>query len=328
MNHAFVIETDQLTRRYGDIAAVDHLDLRVRRGEVYGFLGPNGAGKTTTLRMLLGLIKPTSGAAVVLGEAPGTAESLAKTGAMIETPAFYPHLSGRNNLRMLAKYAGAPESRIDLVLDQVDLTSRADDAFRAYSLGMKQRLGVAAALLKDPALLILDEPTNGLDPAGMAEMRMLIRQLGHGDRTVLLSSHLMTEVEQICDRVGVIAGGRLVAEGTVADLRGEDALLVRANPLEDSRRVVAGMAGVRTVEVTEGVLRILMEPDAVLDAAYVNHRLIAEGIAVSELRMHQASLESVFLTLTASDQSLQSDKDQSRYRVNGPSQAGREALNV
>jgi ABC-2 type transport system ATP-binding protein len=326
MNNDFVIETDQLTRRYGEIAAVDHLDLRVRRGEVYGFLGPNGAGKTTTLRMLLGLIKPTSGAAVVLGEAPGTAESLAKTGAMIETPAFYPHLSGRNNLWMLAKYAGSPESRIDLVLDKVELTSRADDAFRTYSLGMKQRLGVAAALLKDPALLILDEPTNGLDPAGMAEMRMLIRQLGHGDRTVLLSSHLMNEVEQICDRVGVIAAGRLVAEGTVDELRGEDALLVRADPLEDARRIVAELVGVRSVKVTGGALRILSEPGAVPDAAYVNHRLIAAGIAVSELRMDQASLESVFLAMTASDKPVQSDDSGSLVHANRQSAAAREAL--
>ncbi len=242
-----VIETDALTRRYGDITAVDHLDLRIRRGEVYGFLGPNGAGKTTTLRMLLGLITPTSGRATVLGEAPGSAGSLLRTGAMIETPAFYPHLSGRNNLRVLAKYTGAPEARIDAVLDQVELLARADDAFSNYSLGMKQRLGVAAALLKDPELLILDEPTNGLDPAGMAEMRDLIRELGHGERTVLLSSHLMTEVEQVADRVGIIAKGRLVAEGTIDQLRGEDALLIQADPLDDARCIVAGMAGVRQV---------------------------------------------------------------------------------
>lgn len=327
MNNDFVIETDQLTRRYGDIAAVDHLHLRVRRGEVYGFLGPNGAGKTTTLRMLLGLIKPSSGGAVVLGEAPGTAESLVKTGAMIETPAFYPHLSGRNNLRMLAKYAGAPEGRIDLVLDQVDLTSRADDAFRAYSLGMKQRLGVAAALLKDPALLILDEPTNGLDPAGMAEMRSLIRQLGHGERTVLLSSHLMNEVEQICDRVGVIAGGRLVAEGTVDELRGEDALLVRADPVEDARRIVVDLLGVRSVDVTGGVLRVLSEPGTAPDAACVNHRLTSAGIAVRELRMDQASLESVFLSLTAPDQATQHTNGGTMVHVNGQAQPKRGALN-
>jgi ABC-type multidrug transport system ATPase subunit len=175
-DESYVIETRGLTKRYGDrVTAVDNLDLRVRRGEVYGFLGPNGSGKTTTLRMLVGLARPTSGHASVLGAPPGSSEVLARTGVMIETPAFYPHLSGRDNLRVLAGYAGVPDTRIDAALEEVDLTERATDRFGAYSLGMKQRLGVAAALLKDPELLILDEPTNGLDPAGMAEMRTLIR---------------------------------------------------------------------------------------------------------------------------------------------------------
>ena len=174
-----VIETRALTKRYGDsIVAVDDLDLGVRRGEVYGFLGPNGAGKTTTLRMLLGLVRPTSGEAVVLGAAPGEPDGLARIGAMVEAPAFYPYLSGRDNLRVLAGHAGVREDRVEAVLDEVGLTDRASDRSRTYSLGMKQRLGVAAALLKDPELLILDEPTNGLDPAGMADMRDLIRSLG------------------------------------------------------------------------------------------------------------------------------------------------------
>lgn len=301
-NGTHVIETERLTRRYDDIIAVDHLDLRVRRGEVYGFLGPNGAGKTTTLRMLLGLITPTSGAVSVLGAAPGSAESLIRTGAMVETPAFYPHLSGRDNLRVLVRYTGVPERRIDAVLDQVDLLDRAGDAYSDYSLGMKQRLGVAAALLKDPALLILDEPTNGLDPAGMAEMRDLIRQLGHGDRTVLLSSHLMHEVEQVCDRVGIIARGRLVAEGTVDELRGDDALVVRADPLTDARTVAGGMTGVRQAEIRSDTLRVSTETGATLDPACVNSRLVSAGIAVSELRLERASLESVFLELTGSGQ--------------------------
>ncbi|HEX5617550.1 MAG TPA: ATP-binding cassette domain-containing protein, partial [Solirubrobacteraceae bacterium] len=210
-----VIETSALTKRYGETVAVDRLDLRVRRGEVYGFLGPNGAGKSTTLRMLLGLVRPTSGAVTVLGGRPGTPAALSRVGAMIEGPAFYPFLSGRDNLRVLARYAGAPESRIGAVLAEVDLEDRAGDRVAAYSMGMKQRLGIAAALLKDPELLLLDEPTNGLDPAGMAEMRDFIRSLGAGGRTVLLSSHLMGEVELVCDRVGVIRAGSLVAEGTV-----------------------------------------------------------------------------------------------------------------
>jgi ABC-2 type transport system ATP-binding protein len=239
--------------------------------------------------------------ATVLGDAPGSAGSLLRTGAMVETPAFYPHISGRDNLRVLARYTGAPVPRINAVLDQVDLLSRADDAFSDYSLGMKQRLGVAAALLKDPELLILDEPTNGFDPAGMAEMRDLIRELGHGERTVLLSSHLMTEVEQVADRVGIIARGRLVAEGTVDELRGDDALLIQADPLDDARRLVAGMAGVRRVEISAGALRVVTEEDTPLDPAYINTRLVSQGIAVRELRHDRASLESVFLKLTSDD---------------------------
>jgi ABC-2 type transport system ATP-binding protein len=168
---ALAIETRGLTKRYGSIAAVDALDLGVRRGEVYGFLGPNGAGKTTTLRMLLGLIEQTSGSISLMGSKPGSPETLVNIGSMIETPAFYPFLSGHDNLKMLAAYTGAERRRIDEVLDQVDLAARARDSFASYSLGMKQRLGVAAALLKDPPLLLLDEPTNGLDPAGMADMR-------------------------------------------------------------------------------------------------------------------------------------------------------------
>ncbi|HEX2771815.1 MAG TPA: ATP-binding cassette domain-containing protein, partial [Micromonosporaceae bacterium] len=171
----FPVHTEGLTKRYGNLTAVDALDLDVRAGEIYGFLGPNGAGKTTTLRMLLGLVRPTSGSIRVLGEPPGRR---AGVGALIEGPTFYPYLSGRDNLRVLARYSGTDPGRIDVVLDLVDLAGRAGDRYATYSLGMKQRLGMAAALLKDPRLLILDEPTNGLDPAGMADMRAIIRRLG------------------------------------------------------------------------------------------------------------------------------------------------------
>src|ERR671910_2120333 len=229
-----VVRTQGLTKMYGEHAAVDAIGLTVRRGEVYGFLGPNGAGKTTTLRMLLGLVRPTSGTASVLGRLPGDPESLARVGALVESPAFYPYLSGRDNLRVIACYANAPKKRIETALNLVDLADRARDKFATYSLGMKQRLGVAATLLKDPELLILDEPTNGLDPAGMADMRDLIRRLGQGRRTVLLSSHLMTEVEQVSDRVGVISKGELVREGTVDELRGRESVWVRAEPLEQA----------------------------------------------------------------------------------------------
>jgi len=220
---------------------------------------------------------------------------LARTGVMIEAPAFYPHLSGRDNLRLLAGYAGVPEARIDAALAEVDLAGRARDRFGTYSLGMKQRLGVAAALLKDPDLLILDEPTNGLDPAGMAEMRTLIREVGHGRRTVLLSSHLMTEVEQVCDRVGVIRQGTLVAEGTVDELRSADRLRVRAEPLTQAERLVASLPGVERVAVVDGILRVETDPAG---AAAINRALVCAGVAVSELSVERASLEEVFLALT------------------------------
>lgn len=292
----FVIETRGLTKRYGEeVVAVSDLALGVRRGEVYGFLGPNGAGKTTTLRMLLGLVRPSSGRVSVLGEAPGTPDGLARVGAMVETPAFYPYLSGRDNLRVLARHAGVGDSRAEAVLDEVGLTARAGHRVRTYSLGMVQRLGVAAALLKDPELLILDEPTNGLDPAGMAEMRAFIRAQGRAGRTVVLSSHLMGEVEQVCDRVGVIRGGQLVAEGTVDELRGRAGLRVRADPLEEAVRVVSGRPGVGAVTVVGGALDVTVEPAR---AAEINRVLVEAGIAVCELHPQTASLEDVFLELT------------------------------
>ena len=293
---SFALETDDLSKRYGKrIVAVDHLTMRVRRGEVYGFLGPNGAGKTTTLRMLLGLVRPSSGRARVLGAEPGSPKALARTGALIETPTFYPFLSGRDNLRVLARHAGVSERRIAPALEEVDLAGRAGDRFRTYSLGMKQRLGIAGALLKDPELLILDEPTNGMDPAGMAEMRMFIRALGSGHRTVLLSSHLMAEVEQTCDRVGVISRGRLVGEGTVDELRGRECLWLRAEPLEHAERVVRGLRGIGDVARADGGLRIATDPVA---APTIARALVEAGVALNELRPERASLENVFLALT------------------------------
>ena len=294
-----VIETTELTKRYGErVVAVDGLNLRVRRGEVYGFLGPNGAGKTTTLRMLLGLVRPTSGSALVLGATPGSPAGLAGIGALVETPSLYPFLSGRDNLGVLARHAGVPAARVEVVLEEVELTEWAADRVSTYSLGMKQRLGVAAALIKDPQLLILDEPTNGMDPAGMAEMRTFIRVLGRGGRTVLLSSHLMTEVEQICDRVGVIRAGRLVGEGTVHELRGRESLRVRAQPLDAAERLLATLPEVEDVAAVDGGLRVTADPAA---AAAINQALVQAGIAVSELRPEQASLEEVFLELTQSE---------------------------
>ena len=296
MSVELLVETKGLTKRYGSrVTAVDSLDMAIRRGEVYGFLGPNGAGKTTTLRMLLGLIRPTSGTARVLGQAPGSSASLARVGSLVESPAFYPYLSGRDNLRVVARYAGVDSARIAAALDQVELTGRAGDKFKTYSLGMKQRLGVAAALVKDPELLILDEPTNGLDPSGMADMRSLIRRLGQGERTVLLSSHLLGEVQQICDRAGVIASGKLVAEGTVQELRGEIGLLVRAEPIEQARQQIERILGAEHVHRLGGALRLDTDPD---QAAAINRYLIEAGVEVSELRPQERSLEEVFLQLT------------------------------
>ena len=292
-----VVGTDRLTKRYGDRLAVDSVDLTVHRGQVYGFLGPNGAGKTTTLRMLLGLVRPTSGTATVLGEPAGSPAALARTGSMIEGPAFYPYLSGCDNLRVVARLAGVPADRIDPALATVDLADRGGDRFSAYSLGMKQRLGVAAALLKDPELLILDEPTNGLDPGGMAEMRDFIRSLGEGGRTVVLSSHLMGEVEQVADRVGVIRDGALVAEGTVEELRGRAGLKVRAEPLAEAAQLIAALADVDEVTDVDGLLDVTVDTSR---APAINRLLVEAGIAVSELYAHKPSLEHVFLELTTS----------------------------
>ena len=291
-----VIETRALTKRYGETTtAVDDLDLRVRRGEVYGFLGPNGAGKTTTLRMLLGLIRPTSGTATVHGLAPGDPAAVARTGSLVEGPGFYPYLSGRENLRVLARYQGLDDRAVDRVLERVDLTGRGGDAFKAYSLGMKQRLGVAAALLGDPDLLVLDEPTNGLDPAGMADMRALLVDVAAGGQTVLLSSHLLAEVQEICDRVGIISAGRLLVESTVADLRGESGIRLVATPLDRALPVAMSVVGDDAVEVDGDALRL---SGTAAQAPELARALVGAGVDITELTPVERSLEDVFFDLT------------------------------
>jgi len=289
------VETDRLTKRYGDLVAVDQVTLTVRPGEIYGFLGPNGAGKTTTLRMLLGLVRASSGDVRLLGSAPGSPGHLERVGALIEGPGFWPYLSGRDNLKVLARYAKVGAERVGRVLDLVDLTDRAGDRYRTYSLGMKQRLGVAAALLKDPRLLILDEPTNGLDPAGMADMRALIRKLGADGCTVLLSSHLLSEVQQICDRVAVIAKGRIVAESTVAELRGDVRVKVVADPLPLAAETARALLGAEHVTVEDGALALDLEPAR---AGWVNRELVTAGVDVTEIRPLERDLEQVFFELT------------------------------
>src|SRR6202011_4801528 len=228
-----VITTTKLTKRYGPaITAVDSLDLEVHRGEVFGFLGPNGAGKTTTLRMLLGLIRPTSGSATVAEHRPGDPQGLRQIGSLVESPAFYPYLSGRENLKIMADYAGLPYKRVDAALEEVDLADRAKDRFGTYSMGMKQRLAVAAALIKDPELMILDEPTNGLDPQGVVEMRLLIRRLGSGNRPVIPASLVLKGVQKTTAGPALTRKGKLGARGGSHELGGVSATVAGVTPAD------------------------------------------------------------------------------------------------
>lgn len=288
------VTTEKLTKRYGEHLAVDAVSLTVRRGEVYGFLGPNGAGKTTTLRMVLGLVRPTGGSATVLGEPAGSPEANLRVGALVEGPGFFPYLSGRDNLRVLARYRGLRDAAVGDVLERVSLADRAGDRFATYSLGMKQRLGVAAALLGDPELLILDEPTNGLDPAGVNDMRRLLKSVAAAGQTVLLSSHLLSEVQELCDRVGVISRGRLVTESTVGELRGGGRLLVRATPLDRAMAVCMRLTG-DDLSLADDRLLLPVDPAR---AAEINRELVLEGVAVHEIRPSERSLEEVFFDLT------------------------------
>jgi ABC-2 type transport system ATP-binding protein len=307
-----VLETDDLTKRYGDRLAVDSVTMTVRRGEVYGFLGPNGAGKTTTLRMCLGLVHPTSGSAVVLGRPAGDPDAIARVGALIEGPGFYPYLSGRANLQVMARYRGLADRVVDDALERVELADRGGDKFKSYSLGMKQRLGVAAALMGDPELIVLDEPTNGLDPGGMADMRALIVDLAKGGQTILLSSHLLAEVEEICDRVGVISRGRLLEESTVAHLRGGRRLRVVASPLD--RALAVGMRFTENAEVNGDAVVLDVPEERTPD---VVRALVGDGLDVHEALVTERTLEEVFFAMTrdqthdrASDRSLdQNDPD-------------------
>jgi len=304
------IRTKGLTKRYDDVAAVNGLDLTIERGELYGFLGPNGAGKTTTIRMALGLIHATSGSVDVLGE-PVTPRRgpLDRVGALVEEPAFWKHLSGRKNLEYFARAGGRGEDtrrrleRVDPCLETVGLGEAADKRVKAYSQGMRQRLGIALALLGRPELLVLDEPTNGLDPTGMREVRDLLRGLADGGTTVFVSSHLLFEVEAMCDRVGVMAQGRIVAEGAPGTLRGAtDRLRVEVDDASLARRILRELPGVRSIEARDGPalgsagLLDLTLADG-LTAAGVNAALVRGGVGVSVLAAVSDTLEDVFLHL-------------------------------
>lgn len=287
--------------RGGKTVAVDGLDLRVDSGGVYGFLGPNGSGKTTTIRCLLGLAKPTSGTCRILGEDSWTGlhRVIRKVGSIVEAPAVFPNFSGRRNLELLAHIYGIDRKEVDRVLDTVGLGGRDKDLAKTYSLGMKQRLAIAAALLKDPELLILDEPANGLDPAGIREVRDLLRRLGAEGRTVFVSSHLLTEVQQICDHVAILSRGRSVAAGPVTDVlsRGHTAaMLVRVGDEEGAIAALSssGMAAVRH----NGYLRVEVSP---ADGARVAEALARRDLYPSELRPDEVDLETVFMELTGGE---------------------------
>jgi ABC-2 type transport system ATP-binding protein len=295
-----------LTKSFGDRTVVDAVDLVIPRGSVCGFVGPNGAGKTTTIRMLLGLIRPSAGSGTILGGDLSAPQSyLHKVGALIESPAFYPQLSGRNNLRTLARLGGIDTGVIDSVLDRVGLRSRAGDLYRGYSLGMKQRLGIAAALLAGPELLILDEPTNGLDPAGIVEMRDLIRSLADEGMTVFVSSHLLAEIEHICDRLIMISDGKTVFQGQVDELRATrgDELVLRPEAASSLASLVAlvndaGFAA-RVEESTWGMQTVVIDAGA-HQAAAVNRMAMEAGITLVHLSERARSLEEAFFELTGS----------------------------
>jgi ABC-2 type transport system ATP-binding protein len=295
-----VLRTQNLSKSYGSRLAVDNLNLDVRRGEIFGFLGPNGAGKTTTIRMALGLIAPTGGSVEVLGKDIGQhlSEVLPRVGALVETPALYTYMSGRNNLRTMASaLGGIPDSHIDAILDVVGLRERQKDRVRTYSLGMKQRLGVAMALLHNPDLLILDEPANGLDPAGIVEIRDLMRALAAQGKTVFISSHVLTEVQQICTRVAIINNGRLVTESTVEALtqtQGGFAVKVR-EPAEALALVKAQPWGSSARIDASGYL-LTPSPDG--EGRSLNLFLSQAGYAPDLIMYQSESLEDVFLRLT------------------------------
>jgi len=298
------VETKDLTKTFGDRTVVDKVDLAIPAGSVCGFVGPNGAGKTTTIRMLLGLIRPTAGRGSILGGSlTEPASYLRKVGALIEAPAFYPQLSGRDNLKALARLGQLNVGGVGSALARAGLTERAGDKYRSYSLGMKQRLGIAAALLPDPELLILDEPTNGLDPAGIVEMRGLIRSFADDGMTVLVSSHLISEIEQICDYVVMIRAGRLVHQGPVADLRATQQRDVIIAPEHDEDRerlakILEAAGCSTTTQDAEGTVRVASES---VSAADLNRLAASNGITLRQLAEQTRSLERAFFALTGTD---------------------------
>jgi ABC-2 type transport system ATP-binding protein len=304
---SLAVSTAGLTKRFGDRTVVDGVNLAIPKGSVCGFVGPNGAGKTTTIRMLLGLIRPTSGGGSILGGSlTDPASYLHKVGALIESPAFYPQLSGRDNLKTLTRLGQIPASAIEPALERTGMTDRAGDKYRSYSLGMKQRLGIAAALLPSPELLILDEPTNGLDPGGIVEMRGLIRSFADDGITVLVSSHLISEIEQVCDHVVMIRGGRLVHQGPMAKLTGgrrPDIVVApeHAADLEQLARILE-LSGLSVAASRDDGTAVVSASGA--SAADLNRLAARDGITLRQISERTHSLEDVFFELTGTDPSM------------------------
>ena len=297
------VEARGLIKRYGDVTAVDDVDLTVGAGEVYGYLGPNGAGKTTSLRMLLGLIRPDAGSVKLFGRDPlvDGARALDGVAGFVEAPRFYPYLSGRRNLELVAALdGGGAGARIGEALDTVELSARAKDRVGGYSHGMRQRLGIAAALVRGPRLLLLDEPTTGLDPGGMRDMRRLVRRLAGQGITVLLSSHLMGEVEELCDRVAIVRTGRVVYEGSLPDLLASTAGRYALRTTDDMRAaaLAAERPGVTDVRFADGGLTLTAEAEAV---AALSVALGEAGIGIAALVPRTASLEELFFRMTEGD---------------------------
>lgn len=296
-----VLSINGLSKRYGSILAVNDLRLEVPKGSIFGLLGPNGSGKTTTLGMILDVIHPSSGNFEWFGQKPET-RHLKRIGAILESPLFYPYISGERNLKIVAEIKGTPMSRIPEVLERVGLDERAKSRFKTYSLGMKQRLAIAGALLAEPEVLILDEPTNGLDPQGIKDIRDLIRSIASEGVTIVLASHLLDEVEKVCSHVAVLKRGELLFSGEVAGIMGgEHRVMVSAG---DSRKLGEGlrlMEGVEIMEEDAGKYVLRLQED--LSTAELNRLLFEKGIVLSHLSSQNASLEQQFLSLLAQSES-------------------------
>ena len=293
------LEVRGLVKRYGELTAVGGVDLTVNVGDVYGYLGPNGAGKTTSLRMMLGLIRPTAGTVRLFGRDPQqTVRALEGVAGFVEAPTFYPYLTARRNLELLAAFDGgdAPK-RIDQALETVELSERAKDRLGGYSHGMRQRLGIAAALLRDPKLLLLDEPATGLDPAGMRDMRVLIRRLADQGMTVVLSSHLLAEVEEVCNRVAIVRTGKIVYEGEIADLKRGAGTSYRLETTDDGRAVAIAQAqpGIADVRIQHERITFTGDEGAV---AELSQALVEAGALIKALAPQTVTLEDLFFSLT------------------------------